>query len=180
MRTADPQAVSSLVTPERLREFFAPRSIALVGASDTSGWARFVAASAQACGFSGPLIPVHPVHPTVFGRPAVRSLRDLPEPADLAFVLAPAQAVESVLDDAGAAGVRNAIVLAAGYREAGEQGRALEQRMIAALGDAAAVLDGALRALEVNPLWVNGDHIEALDVLVVTGSQNPGRTELSR
>jgi acetate---CoA ligase (ADP-forming) len=124
-------AVSSLVTPERLREFFAPRSIAVVGASDTSGWARFVAASAVATGFSGPLIPVHPVHPTVFGRPAVRTLRDLPEPADLAFVLAPTHAVESVLDDAGAAGVRNAIVLASGYREVGEAGRALEQRMVA-------------------------------------------------
>jgi hypothetical protein len=31
-----------LVTPQRLREFFAPRSIALVGASDNSGWARFM------------------------------------------------------------------------------------------------------------------------------------------
>jgi acetate---CoA ligase (ADP-forming) len=39
---------------------------------------------------------------------------------------------------------------------------------IAALGDAALSLNGALRALEVNPLWVNGDQVEALDVLVVT------------
>jgi acyl-CoA synthetase (NDP forming) len=120
-----------LVTPERLREFFAPRSIAVVGASDTSAWARFVAASAAATGFDGPLIPVHPVHRQVFGRPAVRSLRDLTEPADLAFIMAPTEAVETVLDDAGAAGVRSVIILAAGYREAGEQGRALEQRLVA-------------------------------------------------
>jgi acyl-CoA synthetase (NDP forming) len=39
---------------------------------------------------------------------------------------------------------------------------------IAALGDAALALDGTLRALEVNPLWVNGDQVEALDVLVIT------------
>jgi acyl-CoA synthetase (NDP forming) len=39
---------------------------------------------------------------------------------------------------------------------------------IAALGEAALSLDGTLRALEVNPLWVNGDRVEALDVLVVT------------
>jgi acyl-CoA synthetase (NDP forming) len=127
----DVDAPGPLVTPERLREFFAPRSIAVVGASDTSAWARFVAASAVATGFSGPLIPVHPVHQTVFGKPAVRSLRDLSEPADLAFVLAPTEAVETVLNDAGAAGVRSVIVLAAGYREAGEQGRALEQRLVA-------------------------------------------------
>jgi acetate---CoA ligase (ADP-forming) len=39
---------------------------------------------------------------------------------------------------------------------------------IARLGDTALSLNGALRALEVNPLWVNGDQVEALDVLVVT------------
>ena len=42
---------------------------------------------------------------------------------------------------------------------------------IARLGDAALSLDGALRALEVNPLWVNGDQVEALDVLVVTETE---------
>jgi acetate---CoA ligase (ADP-forming) len=120
-----------LVTPDRLREFFAPRSIAVVGASDTSGWARFVLASSQAAGFPGPLIPVHPVHETVFGRPALRSLRDLDSPADCAFIMVPAEAVEGVLADAGAAGVRGAVVLAAGYRELGQAGRALEQQMIA-------------------------------------------------
>ena len=43
--------------------------------------------------------------------------------------------------------------------------------VIAALGAAAARLDGTLHALEVNPLWVDGDQVEALDVLVVTGSE---------
>jgi acetate---CoA ligase (ADP-forming) len=42
-------------------------------------------------------------------------------------------------------------------------------RVISALGDVAISLGGTLRELEVNPLWVNGDQIEALDVLVVTG-----------
>jgi acyl-CoA synthetase (NDP forming) len=120
-----------LVTPARLAEFFAPRSLAVVGASDTSGWARFLLASAGAAGFEGPLIPVHPVHATVFGRPAVRSLRELPEPVDLAFIMAPLEAVEDVLDDAGAAGVRAAVVLASGYREVGEDGQALQDRLVA-------------------------------------------------
>ncbi len=42
-------------------------------------------------------------------------------------------------------------------------------QVIIGICDAAASLDGSLRALEVNPLWVDGDEIEALDVLVVTG-----------
>jgi acetate---CoA ligase (ADP-forming) len=128
---APPPAPGSLVTPGRLAEFFAPRSIAVVGASPTSAWARFVIASAVATGFGGELTPVHPRHATVFGRPAVASLRELSKPADLAFIMAPTEAVEDVLDDAGAAGVRGAIVLASGYRETGEQGRALEDRLVA-------------------------------------------------
>jgi acetate---CoA ligase (ADP-forming) len=131
MPAAGTQAIHALVTPARLREFFAPRSLAVVGASETSGWTRFVVAASRAAGFRGPLIPVHPVHETVFGQPTVPSLRDLAEPVDLAFIMVPAEAVESVLGDAAAAGVRNAIVLAAGYRELGEPGRAREDEMIA-------------------------------------------------
>jgi len=118
------------VTPERLREFFAPRSLAVVGASDTSGWARFILASAAAVGFSGPLIPVHPRHDTVFGRPAVRRLRDLAEPVDLAFVIVPTDAVPDVIDDAAAAGIRNGVVLASGYRELGAEGWARQERLV--------------------------------------------------
>jgi hypothetical protein len=51
-------------------------------------------------------------------------------------------------------------------------------RVICALGDAALSLNGALSALEVNPLWVHGDQIEALDVLVITESHCSSRTEL--
>jgi acetate---CoA ligase (ADP-forming) len=119
-----------LVTPQRLREFFAPRSIAMVGASDNSGWARFIVTSCATTGFPGPLIPVHPRAKTAFGLPVVPNLRDLPEPVDLAFILAPLPAVESVFDDMAAAGVRNAVVLASGYREVGEEGRALENLMV--------------------------------------------------
>lgn len=126
MRIAD-----RLVTPARLREFLAPRSIAVVGASDTSGWARFLFASAATAGFDGPLIPVHPKHATVFGRQAVASLRDLPEPVDLAFIMVPLPAVEDVLDDAAAAGVRGAVVLASGYREVGGDGQALQDHLTA-------------------------------------------------
>jgi acetate---CoA ligase (ADP-forming) len=118
------------VTPERLREFFAPRGLAVVGASDTSGWARFIPASAAAVGFSGPLIPVHPRHETVFGRPSVRCLRDLTEPVDLAFIMVPTEAVPDVIDDAAAAGIRNAVVLASGYRELGAEGCARQERLV--------------------------------------------------
>jgi len=131
MTQANYLASRRLVTPGRLREFFAPRSIAMVGASDNSGWARFIAANCRLTGFGGPLTAVHPKAKSAFGLPVVPSLRDLAgEPPDLAFILAPLPAVESVLDDMGAAGVHSAIVLASGYREVGAAGRALEDSMI--------------------------------------------------
>ena len=134
-------AVAPLVTASRLARFFAPRSVAMVGASDTSGWARNIVLSSQAAGFRGPLIPVHPRHPEAFGRRAVASLRDLAEPVDLAFVLAPQHAVEQVLGDAAAAGIRNVVVLASGYREAGGPGRDLQDRLVArAVGDGITLL----------------------------------------
>ena len=47
-------------------------------------------------------------------------------------------------------------------------------QVIKNVGDAAlSIRDGSLRALEINPLWVNGDRIEALDVLVVTCGRQP-------
>jgi acyl-CoA synthetase (NDP forming) len=129
-RAATYEASRRLVTPERLREFFAPRSIAMVGASDNSGWARFIVANCGLTGFRGQLTAVHPKATSAFGKPVVPSLRDLDEPPDLAFILAPLPAVESVLDDMGAAGVRNAVVLASGYREVGAAGRALEDSLV--------------------------------------------------
>src|ERR1700733_6536237 len=130
-RAANYQASRRLVTPDRLRGFFAPRSIAMVGASDNSGWARFIVVNCGLTGFGGPLTAVHPKARSAFGLPVVPSLCDLAgEPPDLAFILAPLPAVESVLDDMGAAGVRNAVVLASGYREVGAAGRELEDSMI--------------------------------------------------
>ena len=123
-------AARELVTPQRLRAFFTPRSIALVGASDNSGWARFIVASCATTGFPGPLTAVHPRATGAFGLPVVPSLRDLAEPAELAFILTPVQAVEGVLDDMGAAGIPNAVVLASGYREVGEAGRTLEDALL--------------------------------------------------
>ncbi|MGO8960350.1 MAG: acetate--CoA ligase family protein [Streptosporangiaceae bacterium] len=135
-------AARQLINPDRLAEFFAPRSIAMVGASESSGWSRFIVAANSAVGFTGPLLPVHPRHQRIFGRPAARNLRDLAEPADLAFILAPTQSVAGVIEDAAAAGVRNAVVLASGYREAGPDGREREDDLVAAAASHDIVLLG--------------------------------------
>jgi acyl-CoA synthetase (NDP forming) len=124
------QAASAPASVSRLREFFHASSIALVGASDTSGWGRNVFESLRTAGFEGTFVPVHPRHPTAYGLATRSSLRDLEQPVDLAFVMAPTEAVEDVVRDAAAAGVRNLVILAAGYGEQGEDGRTSERKLV--------------------------------------------------
>jgi acetate---CoA ligase (ADP-forming) len=123
------QARRRLAAPDRLRSFFAPRSVALVGASEGSGWARFIVESLRTAGLPGPIVPVHRSLETAFGEPTRKSLLELDEPVDLAFALVPTEAVESVLHDAAEVGIRNIVVLASGYGEGGEAGRERERRL---------------------------------------------------
>ena len=131
LAAANQKAVRELVTVERLREFFTPQSIAMVGASENSGWATSLVGAAATMGFNGRIVPVHPRAETAFGRPVIRNLRDLDEPVDITFILTPIQAVETVLDDMAAAGIRNGIVVTAGYREKGPEGLAAEESLVA-------------------------------------------------
>ena len=67
----------------RLAGLFAPRSIALVGATDKSGWSVNTLANVRASGFPGEVHLVNPRGGTVHGEQAYRSLSDLPGPVDL-------------------------------------------------------------------------------------------------
>ncbi len=91
-----------------------PRSVALVGASERPrSLGRTVYENLIAGGFPGPLIAVNPAHRRVLDRPAYASLTDVGEPIDLAIVATPPQAVLRVLDSAGAAKVKTAVVMTA-------------------------------------------------------------------
>lgn len=116
---------------DRLRRLFAPESIAIVGASETSSWARNLVHSISLVPGTTSVVPVNPKHREMFGRTAVPTLRELAEPVDLAFVLVGPDRVEGVLEDAAAVGIRNAIVLAGGYGEAGGDGPARQASLAA-------------------------------------------------
>jgi acyl-CoA synthetase (NDP forming) len=108
-----------------------PRSIAMVGASNNEasigGWVFANLARA----FAGPLHPVHPHQTEVQGHTAYPSVRDLPDPVDLAVVVVPAPSVPGVIDDCAAAGVGGAVVITAGFAETGPEGAALQDRVTA-------------------------------------------------
>lgn len=113
-----------------LAGLFAPRSIALVGATDKSGWSVNTFANLRATGFRGTVHLVSPRGGTVHGEPAVRSLAELPEPVDLAYVMVPTSAVLDVLREGADRGIRNYVVLTSGFGEVGEEGRRLEREVV--------------------------------------------------
>src|SRR6185437_15363438 len=69
----------TFITPERLRMFFHPRSIALVGATDRSRWSIYTHQNLKVFGFPGPIYCVNPNYETVHGEPAVKRLSDIRE-----------------------------------------------------------------------------------------------------
>jgi acetyltransferase len=116
-----------------LQPLLAPGSVALVGASEREGsLGRIVARNLEAGGLKGELYPVNPRHGAVFGRRAYARLSQLPQPPELAVVVTPARTVAGIIADAGAAGVKAAVVLSSGFGEAGAEGKALEAQTLAA------------------------------------------------
>jgi len=116
-----------------LQPLLAPRSVALVGATEREGaLGRIVWQNLAAGGLRGGLHPVNLKHRQVFGAAVARRLQDLAAPVDLAVVVTPAASVPGVIDDAARAGIKAAVVLSAGFAETGAAGRTLQEEMLAA------------------------------------------------
>jgi acyl-CoA synthetase (NDP forming) len=130
-----------MTTNDALDALFAPKSVAVIGASDDiRKWGNWLAKGALA----GP-VPVHLVNAradVVLGRPAVPTLASAGLTADLAVVAVPASAFESAVDDALAAGARAIVGISAGLGEADEEGKAREQAVVERVKAAGAVLLG--------------------------------------
>jgi acyl-CoA synthetase (NDP forming) len=113
-------------------EFFAPRSIALVGASANSEWTRTVLAGLRDIGYDGDVHLVNRAGRPVDGRPAATSLREIGSPVDLAYLLVPRAGVLDAVTDARAAGVPGVVALASGYTESGEPGAKAQDELVRA------------------------------------------------
>lgn len=110
-----------------LKQLFAPRSVAVIGASrDPDKVGYRVVENILKGGFEGPIYPVNPTAKEVSGIRAYPSLSDIGAPVDLAVVVLPAPRVLPTLEHCAAQGVGAAIVISAGFKEAGGEGAELE------------------------------------------------------
>ena len=121
---------TSFMTAKRIAAVLNPASLAIVGASATPGTlGHVVCGNLRDAGFKGPVYYVNPRAGSIEGTAVYRSVRELPQPVDVAVLLTPAAATPDVMLECGERGVRGAIVAAAGFREGGEAGAQLEQEM---------------------------------------------------
>ncbi|MFE4668127.1 acetate--CoA ligase family protein [Streptomyces sp. NPDC056716] len=112
-----------------LAPMFAPKGIAIVGASERSAWSWQTFDNLRRGNYPHEIHLVNPKGGEIHGRPAARSLREVEGRADLAVVLTGPDSLPGIMDEAAAAEVRNLVVIAAGFGEAGAEGARLEREL---------------------------------------------------
>src|SRR5688572_1426561 len=113
-----------------LDPLFAPKSVAVVGATEKGGSVGR-AVLENLAPFKGAVFPVNPKRASVLGRPAFATIQSLPEVPDLAVIVTPAPSVPGLIRECVAKGVPSAIVISAGFKETGPSGAAMEQEILA-------------------------------------------------
>lgn len=136
--------MDSLVTPgfdpahdvlhygrQPLDSIFAPKSVAVVGATETIGSVgRTIVWNLMSSSFGGTIYPVNPKRPSVLGIKAYPDLKSIPEPVELIVVVTPSPTVPAIIKEAVDIGVKSAIIISAGFKETGPEGVELERQVM--------------------------------------------------
>jgi acetate---CoA ligase (ADP-forming) len=116
-----------------LKPFFEPNSVAVIGASsNTNKLGYAVLKNLHEGGYSkrGKIYPINPGAEEILGYPAFPSVQEVPDPIDLAVIVIPYPHVPDALRTCGEKGIPAAIIISAGFREAGEEGLERELELI--------------------------------------------------
>jgi acetyl coenzyme A synthetase (ADP forming)-like protein len=106
-----------------------PRSVAVIGATPVAGKIGNVVFT-NVANFPGEVYAVNPKYQEIAGKPCFPSVLDLPKPVDLAVVVIPAEGVSQVLQECGKKGIKNAVVITAGFKECGPEGAKRERELV--------------------------------------------------
>src|SRR5512147_2895615 len=110
---------------------FAPKSVAVIGATENPGSVgRTIVWNLISSSFGGTIYPVNPKRASILGIKAYPSLAAVPEVVDLIVVVTPATSIPGIIKDAVDIGVKSAIIISAGFKETGPQGVELERQIL--------------------------------------------------
>jgi acetyltransferase len=111
--------------------FCDPQAVAVIGASRTPGKLGYsVLQNVIQHGYKGAIYPINPKAGELLGLKCYSSVLAVPGPIDLAIILIPSQYVAGALIECGEKGIRGAVVISAGFREAGHKGRKRERELV--------------------------------------------------
>jgi acetyltransferase len=130
----DTDSSCDILTPRRrtLDAFFTPKTVAVIGASETPGSVgRTILWNLISSTFGGTVFPVNQKRTSVLGIQAFPNVAAIPAKVDLAIVATPSSSVPQVIRECADAGVAAAVVITAGFRETGALGLELEQQILA-------------------------------------------------
>jgi len=129
---SDPEMNFLQKQPSRLDSLFKPRTVAVIGATETEGSVgKTVMENLIKGGFQGSIIPINPRKPTVLGIKAYKDVSEVPDFIDLAVIVTPAHTVPSIIESCVAKEIPSAVIISAGFKEIGEKGLALENQIYA-------------------------------------------------
>jgi acetyltransferase len=119
------------VSIRNLDKIFDPHRVAVIGASDSPSSVGYtVLRNLVGSGFRGVVYPVNPKRESVQGIHAYPDIPSLPHAPDLAVVCTPAPSVPGIVRACGEAGTRGMVIISAGFREIGAEGKKLEQQVL--------------------------------------------------
>ena len=117
---------------EALNQLFAPKSIAVIGASRKDGTlGKMFLDAIVAMNYKGQVYPVNPKADQINGITCYPDVQSVPGSPDLAVILIPKEFVSEALDQLAKKDIKNVIVISAGFREVGSQGAKLEKALLA-------------------------------------------------
>jgi acetyltransferase len=141
------------MTINSLDAIFSPKSVAVVGASTTPGKVGHdIFVNILKGGFTGTLYPVNPRSKSIASVRAYASITDIPDPIDLAMIILPPGAALAAVEESIAKGVRGIVIVSAGFREVGPEGREIEDRIVAMCQEADVRVVGPNCLGVINPL----------------------------
>lgn len=136
----------------RIDAIFTPESVAVAGASTTPGKVGHdIFANILRGGFTGTLYPVNPKARSVLSVRAYPTLTDIPDAVDLVIVILPPKTALPAVEEAIEKGVKGIVVVSAGFREIGPQGREIEDRIVAMCREAGVRMVGPNCLGVINP-----------------------------
>ena len=152
-----------------LSGIFQPKSVAVIGATETpERVGRTLLFNLLSSPFGGTVYPVNPQRKNVLGVRAYPSVKDVPDQVDFAVIVTPSKTVPDVIGECVDAGVANAIIISAGFKEIGASGVALERQIIER------ARTGGMRIVGPNCLGVMNP-MTGFNATFAHGTARPGR-----